>query len=147
MSFKAVIEIPAYSKYKYEMDKESGILILDRPLNQHIPHNYGFIPETLAEDQDPLDVFIITESPLVPGSHCKINLMGIMICNDNGIPDHKIIATLKDENLTSYWPLQLERIVRYLKTYKNGFEYHLFSNEIDARHEIETCQKRYLSKS
>jgi inorganic pyrophosphatase len=142
---KAFIEIPLDSKYKYELDKETNLLILDRPLNQHIPQNYGFIPETLAEDGDPLDVFVITIFPLIPGALHKILPMGIMICKDNGINDHKIIATLVDENSAFYWNVELDLIKIYLQTYKQGFEYELYAGEIHALQEIKTCQEAYMS--
>jgi inorganic pyrophosphatase len=138
---KAFIEIPMHSRYKYELDKESNTLILDRPLNQIIPANYGFIPNTLAPDNDPLDIFVITKYPLVPGSICKVNVIGIMKCTDNGTQDDKIIATLEGENMIAHWSKELDHIVNYLKTYKEGFEYVIYSNELDAMQEIETCQK------
>ena len=113
---KAFIEIASGSKYKYELDKQTNTLVLDRPLNQFIPANYGFIPETLSEDGDPLDVFVITDEPLVPGTICKVNLIGIMFCKDNGIPDHKLVATLKDNDIEAHCCERLDLIVNYLKT-------------------------------
>jgi inorganic pyrophosphatase len=142
---KAFIEIPMHSRYKYELDKDSNTLILDRPLNQIIPANYGFIVDTLAPDKDPLDIFIITKYPLAPGSICKVNVIGIMKCTDNGTQDDKIIATLVDENKMANWSNEIEKISTYLKTYKTGFEYIMYSNELDAMQEIETCQKTYMS--
>lgn len=139
--FKAFIEIPMHSRYKYEMDKETNTLILDRPLNQLLPANYGFIENTLAPDGDPLDVFVITRYPLVPGSICKINIMGIMKCMDNGVSDDKIIATLDGENKIYNWPNELTNITNYLKTYKNGFEYMIYLNESDALEAINNCYK------
>src|ERR1700722_5835181 len=130
----ALIEIPAYTQYKYEMHKKSGILKLDRCLNQLIPANYGFIPDTLAEDGDPLDVFVITGAPLLPGSMCEIHVEGVFICTDNGISDHKIIATLPDGP-------RLDRdivdsICKYLKTYKTGFGVKIYKEQDSAIEEI-----------
>jgi len=140
---KAFIEMAMYSRYKYELDKETNTLLLDRPLNQIIPANYGFIPNSLAEDNDPLDLFVITKYPLVPGTICKVNIMGIMVCKDNGVQDNKLIATLTDENMIAHWSKELEAITTYLKTYKKGFEYVIYSNENDAHQEIINCQNRY----
>ncbi len=123
---KAFIEIPAFLTYKYELQKDSGILILDRPLNQAIPANYGFIssPETLAEDNDPLDVFVLSGSPLIAGSECKIEVIGAFLCTDAETPDHKLIATLKDE-IPWHRPFDDQTIINiqtYLETYKEGFK-------------------------
>lgn len=142
---KAFIEMSMHSRYKYELDKESNTLLLDRPLNQSIPANYGFIENTLAPDNDPLDIFVITKFPLVPGSICKVNIMGIMKCTDNGTQDYKIIATLEGENMIAHWSKELDAIVNYLKTYKEGFEYIIYSNESDAMQEIIDCQKANVS--
>ena len=140
---KAFIEMVMHSRYKYELDKDSNTLLLDRPLNQAIPANYGFISNSLAPDNDPLDIFVITKFPLTPGTICKVNVMGIMKCTDNGTQDDKIIATLEGENMIAHWSRELESIEKYLKTYKEGFEYIIYSNESDAMQEIKICQKAF----
>ena len=140
---RAYVEIPANSMYKYELDKESGLLCLDRPLNQHIPANYGFIPDTLAEDGDALDVFIITNHPLLANTYCDISILGIMQCTDNGVSDNKIIAALKDENPNRYWNLEVDCIKKYLETYKPGFVYGCYLGEDYAREEIREYGSRY----
>lgn len=92
--FIAVIEIGKNSKNKYELDKESGFLILDRILytSTHYPANYGFIPRTYADDNDPLDVLVLCSEPLQP--LCLVNCypIGVITMKDSGYLDEKIIA-------------------------------------------------------
>lgn len=93
-SFYACIEIPKGSNCKYEVDHESGLLILDRILHTatHYPHNYGFIPNTLSDDGDPLDVLVICSEPMVPLSITAAYPIGILEMVDNDKLDEKIIA-------------------------------------------------------
>lgn len=93
-AFLACIEISAGSKNKYELDKESGSLILDRILSTSTsyPHNYGFIPRTLSEDGDPLDVLVICSEPILPLSLTLAYPIGVLSMRDNGKGDTKIIA-------------------------------------------------------
>ncbi len=92
--FYAVIEIPKGSKVKYELDKETGFLLMDRILHTstHYPANYGFIPRTYAEDGDPLDVLVLCSETLYPLSLVKCYPIGVISMVDSGFPDHKIIA-------------------------------------------------------
>ena len=93
-SFLAMIEISKGSKNKYELDKETGHLILDRVLftSTHYPQNYGFIPRTFARDYDPLDVLVLCSEPIIPMSFVECKPIGVLIMTDNGLPDEKIIA-------------------------------------------------------
>ena len=93
-SFLALIEISKGSKNKYELDKETGKLILDRVLftSTHYPHNYGFIPLTYADDHDPLDVLVICSEPILPMAFVQCKPLGVMRMKDNGMEDEKIIA-------------------------------------------------------
>ena len=103
--FIAVVEINKGSKQKYEMDKKTGLLILDRILytSTHYPANYGFIPHTLADDNDPLDVLILCSESLLPMSLVKCYPIGVIIMNDNGMVDEKIIAIPEtDPNYNTY---------------------------------------------
>lgn len=103
--FIAVIEIPKGSKQKYELDKKTGLLILDRILytSTHYPANYGFIPHTLADDGDPLDVLVLCSESLLPLSLVKVYPIGVITMNDNGKNDEKIIAIpFTDPNYNSY---------------------------------------------
>ena len=92
--FTAVIEIPKGSKVKYELDKTTGLLKMDRILytSTHYPANYGFIPRTYAEDGDPLDVLVLCSETLVPLSLVDCYPIGVISMLDNGAADEKIIA-------------------------------------------------------
>ncbi len=104
-NFFAVIEISKGSKQKYEMDKKTGLLRLDRILytSTHYPANYGFIPHTLASDNDPLDVLILCSESLIPMSLVNCYPIGVIVMNDNGALDEKIIAIpFADPNYNTY---------------------------------------------
>lgn len=92
--FISVIEIVEGSKKKYELDKETGLIILDRILytSTHYPANYGFIPRTLADDGDPLDVLVLTSEALDPLVLIRCYPIGVINMIDNGMNDEKIIA-------------------------------------------------------
>ena len=92
--FLALIEISKGSKNKYELDKETGHLILDRVLftSTHYPQNYGFIPRTYARDYDPLDVLVLCSESIIPMSFVECKPIGVLIMKDNGLFDEKIIA-------------------------------------------------------
>ena len=92
--FLAMIEISKGSKNKYELDKETGHLILDRVLftSTHYPQNYGFIPKTYARDYDPLDVLVLCSESIIPMSFVECKPIGVLIMKDNGLFDEKIIA-------------------------------------------------------
>ena len=103
--FIAVVEISKGSKQKYEMDKKTGLLRLDRILytSTHYPANYGFIPHTLAADNDPLDVLILCSESLIPMSLVKCYPIGVIIMDDGGDVDEKIIAIPDtDPNYNTY---------------------------------------------
>ena len=103
--FIAVVEISKGSKQKYELDKTTGLLRLDRILytSTHYPANYGFIPHTLAQDNDPLDVLILCSESLIPMSLVKCYPIGVIIMKDNGALDEKIIAIPEtDPNYNTY---------------------------------------------
>ncbi len=93
--FCAVIEIPKGSKSKYELDKETGMLRLDRVLytSTHYPANYGFIPRTYAEDNDPLDVLVLCSETNYPMSQEECLPIGVITMTDNGEAGEKIIAS------------------------------------------------------
>lgn len=89
-----VIEVPQGSKNKYELDKKSGLLKVDRVLysSVHYPANYGFIPKTYCEDHDPLDILVLGQAPVVPMTIMEAKPIGIMKMLDQGEADDKIIA-------------------------------------------------------
>ena len=92
--FCAVIEIPKGSKNKYELDKETGLIVLDRILytSTHYPANYGFIPRTYAQDKDPLDVLVLCSEVLMPRCLVRCYPIGVIKMVDNNYMDEKIIA-------------------------------------------------------
>src|SRR6185295_4297814 len=92
--FTAVIEIPMGSSVKYELDKDTGLLKLDRILYSAVyyPANYGFIPQTLAEDDDPLDVLVLCQEAVAPLTLVSARAIGLMTMIDSGKRDHKILA-------------------------------------------------------
>jgi inorganic pyrophosphatase len=89
-----IIEIPKFSKNKYEIDKETGIIALDRVMHtaQDYPFDYGFVPQTLFDDGDALDVVLVTTYPLAPGILVKARPIGIMEMVDGGEQDDKVVA-------------------------------------------------------
>ncbi len=95
----AVIEIPQGSRCKYEIDKESGLLKLDRVIfsSFYYPINYGFIPQTYGGDKDPLDILVITSLPVVPLTLMQAKVVGVMQMIDGGDPDDKIIAVAAND--------------------------------------------------
>lgn len=92
----AVIEIPRGSKVKYEVDKPTGLLRVDRILHSAstYPANYGFLPRTYCDDSDPLDVLVLGGDPLVPMALCKVRPIGVMRMIDCGEQDDKVIGVL-----------------------------------------------------
>lgn len=103
--FSAVIEIPKGGKNKYELDKETGFLRLDRVLytSTHYPANYGFIPRTLADDGDPLDVLVLCQEEILPLTIVDCKPIGVLVMVDGTSRDEKIIAVpVKDPSYNCY---------------------------------------------
>ena len=103
--YETIIEIPFGSSVKYELDKNSGLIKLDRVLYSAVyyPANYGFIPQTLAEDDDPLDVLVLCQETVVPLTLIHARTIGLMTMIDQGEKDHKIIAiATEDPEFNSY---------------------------------------------
>ncbi len=103
--FYTIVEIPFGSSVKYELDKASGLIKLDRILYSAVyyPANYGFIPQTLAEDDDPLDVLVLCQETVVPLTLIHARTIGLMTMIDGGKKDHKIIAVAtEDPEFNSY---------------------------------------------
>ena len=97
--FNAIVEIPKGSSIKYELDKRTGLLRMDRILYSAVfyPANYGFVPQTYAEDDDPLDVLVLCQEPLAPMTLVKARAIGLMTMIDAGKKDHKIVAVAVDD--------------------------------------------------
>lgn len=125
---QAIIEIPKNSKAKYELDKESGLLKLDRVLFSavHYPANYGFIPRTYCDDQDPLDILVICSMEVVPMCLIEAKVIGVMQMIDDNERDDKIIAVAKNDmsvnhvnDIAELPPHTLVEMKRFFEDYKN----------------------------
>jgi len=125
--FTAIIEIPLGSSNKYELDKKTGMLKLDRVLHSAVyyPANYGFIPQTLAADGDPLDVLVLGAEPVYPLTLVAARAIGLMTMKDQEDLDHKIVAVhINDPEYNSYHdvhqlpPHKLAVIKRFFEEYK-----------------------------
>ncbi len=125
--FTAVIEISKGSKCKYELDKYTGLLRLDRVLytSTHYPANYGFIPRTYADDNDPLDVLVLCSAPIQPMTLIDVFPIGVMRMIDSGALDDKIIAVPVSDpsynNITSIDELPahiFDEIMHFFSVYK-----------------------------
>ena len=122
-SFVACIEISKGSQCKYELDKETGRLILDRVLSTstQYPANYGFIPLTYGCDNDPLDVLVLCQEPIMPLTLVKCIPIGVILMVDNGAMDEKIIAIAeKDPMWNSYTDIN-ELPPHYIREVSNFF--------------------------
>jgi len=126
-SVNAIIEIPKGSKAKYEIDKESGLMKLDRVLFSSViyPANYGFIPQTYCDDKDPLDILVLSSVDVFPMTLIEANVVGVMHMIDNGEQDDKIIAVAKNDMSVNYIkdlselpPHTMKEIVRFFQDYK-----------------------------
>ncbi|MCQ2002969.1 inorganic diphosphatase [Rhizobium sp. NRK18] len=126
-----IVEVPVGGHpIKYEMDKEAGTLVVDRFLYTPMtyPGNYGFVPHTLCEDGDPIDVLICNTRPLVPGCVINVRPIGVMMMEDDGGKDEKILAvpvnklTRRYENVHNYTDLPeitLQQIEHFFSHYKD----------------------------
>jgi len=126
-----IIEIPAHSDpVKYEVDKETGAMFVDRFMNtaMHYPCNYGYVPHTLSEDGDPVDVLVITPIPLISGSVICCRPISIMKMTDEAGPDAKVLAVPIDKLSTHYRHIQtmadlpqqlLDQIAHFFDHYKD----------------------------
>ncbi len=126
--FMAVIEIAKGSKNKYELDKETGLLMLDRILytSTHYPANYGFIPRTYGDDKDPLDVLVICAESVKPFTLVRAYPIGVIKMLDNGAHDEKIIAIpFGDPNYNMYKEIEdlpqhvFQEMTHFFSVYKN----------------------------
>ena len=156
---KGIIEIPKGSKAKYELDKDSGLLRLDRVLfsSVHYPANYGFIPRTLADDNDPLDILVICSSDVDPLCIIESKVIGVMHMIDNNESDEKIIAVAKDDMAVNYInslkelpPHTMVELKRFFEDYKKLEHKHVEVNKfLEKEHAykiIDKCMKNYEAK-
>ena len=155
--FVAVIEIPKGSKNKYELDKETGLIKLDRILHTstHYPANYGLIPRTYADDNDPLDVLVLCSETLFPMTLVRCYPIGVIRMLDQGHRDDKIIAIpFDDPNYNSYSdiadlpPHIVEEMIHFFSVYKEleqkSTAVDQFGDANDAREIIRADIDRYI---
>lgn len=126
-----IIEIPSHSDpVKYEVDKDTGAMFVDRFMNtaMHYPCNYGYVPHTLSEDGDPVDVLVITPVPLISGSVIRCRPVSVLKMTDEAGPDAKVLAVPVDKICTSYrsvktiddiQPMMLAQISHFFEHYKD----------------------------
>ena len=142
-----IIEIPKNTRAKYELDKESGMLKLDRVLysSMYYPANYGFIPKTYCDDQDPLDILILSQITIVPMCIVSAKVIGVMRMLDNGELDDKIIAVAEHDMSVNQINDISELPAHSLKEIKNFFEdYKKLENktvEVDEFQDAEAARK------
>jgi len=119
-----IIEIPKNTRAKYELDKQSGLLRLDRVLYASIyyPANYGFIPQTYCDDKDPLDILVLTQITLVPLCIVSAKVIGVMRMMDGGELDDKIIAVAENDMSVAHINDISELPTHSLKEMRNFFE-------------------------
>jgi inorganic pyrophosphatase len=152
----AVVEIPKQNKVKYELDKETGIIRVDRVLYSSIvyPANYGFIPRTLGDDHDPLDILVIMQEPVVPLSVLRVRPIGMMRMTDQGENDEKIIGVHLDD--PEYRPVnhirqmpqhRLSELRNFFEDYKKLEKKEVavqdFAGPEEAMKTIEHCMRLY----
>ena len=123
----AIIEVPKGSQIKYELDKKSGLVIVDRILYSavHYPANYGFIPKTYCADNDPLDILVLGQESVVPLCIMRARPIGVMKMIDGGVADDKIIAIHEDDpqyncyhHIDDLPPHTLRTLQRFFEDYK-----------------------------
>ncbi|XP_074358480.1 soluble inorganic pyrophosphatase 1-like isoform X1 [Apium graveolens] len=133
-----VCEITKGSKVKYELDKKTGLIKVDRILYSSVvyPHNYGFIPRTLCEDNDPMDVLVLMQEPVIPGCFLRAKAIGLMPMIDQGEKDDKIIAVCADDpeyrhytDINQLPPHRLMEIRRFFEDYKKNENKEVAVNE------------------
>ena len=158
--FYAVIEISKGGKNKYELDKETGMLKLDRVLftSTHYPANYGFIPRTYASDNDPLDVLVLCSEKIQPMTIVECSPIGVLIIEDNGARDEKIIAVpVNDPNYNCYKNIdqlpnhRFDEIKHFFEVYKTlendkSTSVTEVKNRDAAEAIIESCIDEYIKK-
>jgi len=152
----AIVEIPKGRRSKFEVDKKTGLMKLDRYLysSAHYPGDYGFIPQTLAEDGDPLDVIVMVNEPTFPGCLIEARPLGLFRMTDKGDNDFKVLAVpsydpifAEYNNLWRVPPHFLREVEHFFATYKQLEEAEVKTmgwDQSEAAHaEIEACIQRY----
>lgn len=141
-----IIEIPKNTRAKYELDKESGLLILDRVIysSMYYPANYGFIPQTYGDDNDPLDILILSQIEVVPLCIVSAKVIGVMRMLDGGELDDKIIAVAENDMSVNHLNDISELPAHFFNELRNFFEdYKKLENKTV---EVEEFQNSELAK-
>jgi inorganic pyrophosphatase len=157
--FNVIVEIPKLSRVKYELDKDTGLIHVDRVLYSpmHYPANYGFVPQTLWDDGDPLDVLVMAHEPFVPGCLVQVRPIGVMNMTDDGDSDAKVLAVpAKDprfngiNDISQLEPHTLEEISHFFKVYKDlqkkEVEVGEWRNAEEAKKDFVHSRKLYTEK-
>jgi inorganic pyrophosphatase len=157
--FNAVIEIPIGSRVKYELDKPTGLLRVDRILFSavHYPANYGFLPRTYCDDNDPLDVLVLGQVEVVPLSILRAKTIGVMLMVDQNEEDAKILAVHADDpeyrqyrDVSELPEYRLKTIKRFFEDYKalehKEIKVERFMGRFDACHFITKSMELYNEK-
>jgi len=142
----ALIEISQGSRAKYEIDKATGLLILDRVIYSsfHYPVNYGFIPQTLGEDSDPLDILVICSESIQPLCLVEATVIGNMQMIDNGEKDDKIIAVATQDPTVNHFTNVNELPKHFVAVLKNYFEnYKVLENKLVEIDEFQDKEAAY----
>lgn len=146
-----IIEIPRGSHNKYEIDKKTGLIKLDRVLHtaQDYPFDYGFVPQTLWDDGDALDVVLLTTHPLAPGVLVPARAIGLMHMTDGGDPDEKIIAVAAGDpryaavrDIADANQHVLKEIAHFFATYKQIQKKEVIVGEFEGRSAAEAAFER-----
>lgn len=141
-----IIEIPQNTRAKYELDKETGLLKMDRVIysSMYYPHNYGFIPQTYCDDQDPLDILVLSKISIVPMCLVEAKVIGVMRMLDGGEMDDKIIAVVNNDMSVQHFNDISELPAHYIKEMRNFFEdYNKLENKTVA---VEDFQNAEIAK-
>lgn len=155
----AIIEIPKESRIKYELDKKTGLLKLDRFLYSavHYPGDYGLVPKTLWDDDDPLDIIVLTGIPVYPMTLVKVRVIGVLRIIDSNEKDDKIIAVYNDDpRFLEYKDIEdipahtKEEIRHFFETYKQLQEKEVRVLEILGKEHalkvIKRAEEMYMKK-
>lgn len=142
-----IIEIPKNTRAKYELDKESGLLLMDRVIysSMYYPANYGFIPQTYGDDKDPLDILVLSQITIVPMCLVSAKVIGVMRMIDNGELDDKIIAVAENDMSVNHINDISELPEHFFKELKNFFED--YKKLEDKTVQIEEFQNAEIAKA
>jgi inorganic pyrophosphatase len=157
MELEVVIEIPRGSRNKYEMDQDTGVIWLDRELftATRYPADYGFVPDTLAEDGDPLDVLVLVDEPTFPGCHIMVRPLAVFWMQDEAGPDAKVLTVpvadprwKEIDDLDGVPPFMLQEIENFFEIYKTlepgkSTDTAGWQGRVEAEQAVEDARKRF----